>query len=405
MNASLLRRVAVTVVACVAIVAGGAWTVQTIFATEPEAERTDSVRQYPMLVEVLEVEVGTYRPVLRALGTVEPVREVSVSPRVSGFVESMHDDLLPGGVVTAGTTLAELDDADFYRAVHEHRAAVERAEAAVELEADRRSVASADLDALGDTIGDSNRDLILRDPQRRIADADVDAAQAALRQAQLDLGRTTIEAPFDALVLERTAEVGEQVGPGTTLARLVAVDTWWVIVTVPEASLRWLTFADDPSAGAPVRITSDTAWPDGTARTGRLVRRLGAIERDTRMARVVVAVDDPLARDPANADAPPLLIGSFVQAELPARTLANVARIPRDLVRGGDTVWVMVDDALEIRDVEVAYRDDTYAYVRSGLADGDQLVTTHLRTIRDGAPLRTEGGTDSDSTAPGEAGE
>ena len=63
-------------------------------------------------------------------------------------------------------------------------------------------------------------------------------------------------------------------------------------------------------------------------------------------------------------------------------------RLDRGLVRDADTVWVMTDDQLEIRDVNVVFRDSEHAYIRSGLEDGEEVVVTTLATVADGVGLR-----------------
>lgn len=380
-----------TLVICAVIVALGAWAVRTIFETEPTAERHDAVRRTTMLVEVVPVEVGDYRPVIRALGTVEPAREATLSPRVGGSIVELADAFMPGGLVREGDTLVTLDRADYRNVVTQRRSALDAALAELQLEEGRRALAEDDLALLDTSIPEANRALVLREPQRLAAASSVESARAALRQAELDLARTRIDAPFDALVLERSADLGAQVGPGSELGRLVATDVYWVVANVPQSSLRWLEFPDGTESPRPVRVTNPTAWPDDAERAGRLLRTLGTLDASTRLARILVEVPDPLARLPENADAPTLLIGSFVDVEIPAVTFHGVARLPRHLVREGDTTWVMVDRTLQVRDLEIAFEDEEFAYVSSGLGAGDEVITTQLRTVSDGAPLRLAG--------------
>ena len=105
------------------------------------------------------------------------------------------------------------------------------------------------------------------------------------------------------------------------------------------------------------------------------------------MARVLVAVDDPLGRA-AGAALPSLIIGSFVECRIQGRPIENVVRLPRDFVRKGDTVWVMRDGQLTVQPVTIVFQDAEFAYVSEGLAADDQVVTTSLATVRDGIPLR-----------------
>ena len=385
-----------TLVSSAIIIAAGYWAVQTIHETEPEAERNEAVHRTVMLVDVVPVETGDYRPTLRAIGTVEAAREMTLSPRVSGPIIEIAESFIEGDIVTEGETLVTLDRADYRNVVTQRRAALDAAEADVVLEEGRRAVAEDDLALLDNSIPTANRDLVLREPQRLSAESSVESARAALYQAELELARTRVSAPFDALVMERNADIGSQVGPGSALGRLVATDVYWVVANVAQASLHRLTFPQESDAPVPVRVTSRSAWPEDSSRTGHLTRVLGELDTETRLARVLIEVPDPLALSPPNEGAPPMLIGSFVEVEIPAQEFTNVARIPRELVREGDTTWVMVDRTLSVRELEIAFEDAEYAYVSAGVEAGEVLVTTTLRTVQDGAPLRLEGDPEPD---------
>lgn len=391
-------RTLLTLIACVAIIGAGAGATWAIFESEPTAERTNTVRRSAMLVEVERVDAGTFRPRIRAHGVVEPIRSVTLSPRVDGAVTRIAPTFEPGVTVAEGDVLVELDGDDYRIALTDRRAALQQAEAELEIEAGRRTVARDDLALLDGTLPETNRALVLREPQQRAAEARVDAARAAVRQAELELQRTDIAAPFDALVRSRDVDLGAQVNAGAALGHLVGIDTYRIVAAVPQAHLRWLTFGDETAED--VRITHRTAWPEGTERRGRLTRSLGALEADTRMARVVIDVEDPLARTDENHGKPPLLLDAFVDVELPARALEDVVRLPRAWMRAGDTAWVMQDGELSVRELEITFLDGEYAYVAAGLRDGDAIVTTHLSTVVDGAPLRLAEGSGEGSGAP-----
>jgi len=94
-------------------------------------------------------------------------------------------------------------------------------------------------------------------------------------------------------------------------------------------------------------------------------------------------------REDGDADRRPLILGSFVEARIEGRPVEGAVRLPREYLRADDTVWVMQDGALDVRDVRIEVRDQQYVYVSEGLEDGDRVVTTNLTTVVDGAPLRT----------------
>jgi len=362
-----------------------------IFKTEPTATRGDVARETAMLVEVRTAERGRFTPVIEVMGRVVPAREVTLRPRVSGRVIELAEAFEPGGRVAEGAALLRIDPADYQAVLRQRRSELAQARADLELEQGRQAVAEQDFELLGEELDEGNRHLVLRQPQLKQARARVAFAEAALRRAELDLQRTRISAPFDAQILSRDVATGSQVGTGDSLARLVATDRYWVSASVPLSQLRWLRFAEeDGEQGAPVTLRHEAAWGPSRSRQGRLQRLVGELDANARLARVLVSVEDPLALR-AEAGTPSLILGAFVRTAIEGRALDDVVRLDRDLLRREDTVWVMEDGALDIRDVTVLLRDNDYVYLSDGLDQGDQVVATDLATVVDGAALRLEG--------------
>ena len=376
-----------TLLLCAGLILAGIISLTVIYNTEPEVQRESAVRENAMLVEVINAEAGTFRPIIEAMGTVTPAREVTLRPRISGEVLSMAAEFVPGGEVAAGDELLRLDSADYRIALEQRQGELQQALAALEIEHGRQQIAIRDYRQLNKDLEPENRALVLREPQLKSAEAVVRAARAAVERAQLDLDRTTVKAPFHAQVLSREVNLGSQVSSGDALARLVGVDTYWVETTLPLDRLRWLAFSEENSVGSPVSVRHRTAWPDDASRDGYLYRLVGELEGDTRMARVIVAVDDPLGR--SGAEQPPaLIIGSFVECRIHGRPIENVVRIPRSLVRRDDTVWLKREGKLVIQPVDIVFQDAEHAFVEKGLSAGDQVVTTSLATVKEGIALR-----------------
>ncbi len=103
---------------------------------------------------------------------------------------------------------------------------------------------------------------------------------------------------------------------------------------------------------------------------------------------MLLTVADPLSHEPESAGLPPLMIGSFVEARIAGIPIQDVIRIDRDYVRKDDTIWIDENGTLRIRDLDIVFRDDEFAYVREGLSTADQVITTNLATVFDGAALR-----------------
>lgn len=384
--------VIITVIVCALLVGLAVGVSKIIFSTEPEAERSTETRESAMLVEVVEVERGNFRPQISALGRVEAAREVMLSPRVRGEVVERSASFTPGGTVKAGETLLRIDPADYENALRQRRSELSRAEADLKIEMGRQRVAESDLELLDEEVPLVQRGLALREPQLDTAKAAIESAEAAVRQAELDLERTEIVAPFDVQVIERMVDVGSQVAPGDELGRLVGQQAYWVVATVPLSSLPWIDLGDG-AEGSEVTVMDRSAWQKGAFRKGSVTSLIGTLEERTRLARLLVTVDDPLASQPENADKPRLILDSVVQTVISGKEIEDVVRVERALLREGDTAWVMDEEGnLRIAEMEIVFRDTEFAYVKDGLEDGDRVVRTNLATISEGAPLRVEGG-------------
>lgn len=389
-----------TLLTCIGILLVGGVVMALIFSTEPTAQRTGATRETAMLVDVAPVQRDTVRPTIEAMGTVQPSQDVVLSPQVSGKIVRRAPSFTPGRYVEEGDTLLQIDPSDYENILQQRQSDLRQAVADLKIEMGRQDVAQQDYQLLGDTLSPENRSLVLREPQLNSARASVEAAQTAVEQARLNLRRTTITAPFDAQILSRNVNVGSQVASGDNLARLVGVDRYWVEATVPLSKLRHLSVPTDGARGSPVRIRNRTAWPSDAYRTGYLYKLIGALEEQTRMARVLIAVPDPQLHQAEAPDRPRLMIGAYVEARIEGEQLTNVIRLNRDYVREDDTVWVMENKKLRIRDVEVVFRDARYAYIDEGLSEDAQVVTTNLATVSEGAQLRLSASDTTDTEEP-----
>jgi len=393
-SAGWLSTVIISVVILAAAGGIAAWT----FMTEPTAEKAGATKRSAMLVDVMTVDTGSYDPQIVAQGTVEPAQEVILRPRVSGRVVSMASELTPGGYVQEGERLLRLDASDYRNTVAQRKSQLGQAKSNLTIEKGLHQAAEAEYDLVEEDLPDASKARMLREPQLQSAKEEVSSAKAALDQAQLDLRRTSIEAPFDAHIVRRDINVGSQLTPSDTIGRLVGTDRYWISVEIPQSQLRWLSSKRDAEGkGSKVVVRNRQGWPEDATREGHLSRIVGTLDDQTRMVRVLATVQDPLARQEANDGKEPLMLGAFVEVTLHGETLKDVIRLKRDFVRTNDTVWVMQDGKLQVRDLDILMKDSTHAYISGGLSEGDKVVTTNLATVVDGAPLRLEKTTQNDS--------
>lgn len=373
--------------------------------TGPKATRTPPPRS-ARLVEIVPVHLADQRTVVEVMGTVLAEQEIQLTPRVSGAIVKTSPEFIPGGFFRKGDLMVQIDPADYELQVRQRASALAQAEVAYRLELGNQDVARREYELLGETIAEVDRDLVLRTPQLEAARVSVDAAQAALEAAELALSRTRIVAPFNGVLRERAATLGAVVGTGSPLGRFAGTDVFWVEASVPVDELRWIVIprmAGDHGASA--RVTSETAWGKGIGRTGSVIRLRAGLEEQGRMARILIAVPDPLGMQPENQGTPRMILSTYVGVEIEGRTVPRAALIPRAVLRQDNTVWLAgADDRLEIRPVDVLFRG-AGEVVASGLSQGERLVTTDLSAPVEGMPLRIEGAQEGDGTAITDKGE
>lgn len=389
------------VVAAVIIVAAiGAYRYQ--IKTSPRAGRKKPPRQ-ARLVQVVSPEKSDFVTQVRAFGPAVPAQEVTLQPQVMGQIVELSPDVVPGCIVKAGQKLIAIDRRDYEIVVDQRESDVARATRDLKVEQGNQAVARQEYELLGEVIVEEDRELVLRVPQLESAQAAKESAEAALRKAQLDLSRCDIAAPFNAIVQERRVDLGATVSLNSPLVTLVGTDQAWVELKVRVDELQWLFIPrahDEPAST--VRIYYKLAWGQDAFRTGRVLRVYGDLEAGGQLAQLLVEVDDPFCLKPANRDKPQLLMGSMVSAVIEGRPLESVYAIDRTHLRDNNTIWVLNDRGeLEIRKVDVVFRQPQRVYVRDGLAESDRLVATDIAAPVAGMPLRVAGAEGGETPAPG----
>jgi RND family efflux transporter MFP subunit len=370
------------------IIGLGVFGAKYFLDTRPTPKKKPLVTMAP-LVTVQPASFGREQVVIQAMGTVIPAQKTALSPQVSGRIVDLAAGFEPGGILARGTTVVKIDPRDFTLSVRQKHASLVQARAALALEQGQQDVARKEWELLR---GDQGMDpeeaaLALRTPQLEQARADVEQARLDLEQAELDLARTSVTAPFNGLVLEKNVDLGSQVSPQTTLATLVGTDVFWVETSIPTDRLAWLAVPRGGSGpGSLAHIRSSGRQQE---RTGRVIRVLGDIEAQGRMARVLVRVDDPLGLIQPNPSCKPLLLGEYVHVDIEGRVLEDVVALSRDALRDGNRVWIATpEDTLDIRPVDVAWRDAHMVYLGGGIAAGEKIILSDISTPIQGMEVR-----------------
>ncbi len=333
------------------------------------------------LVETIRVQAEDLPLEIEGRGEVTPKTRIEVLPEVTGRVVEISPNLVSGGRFRAGQTLIRIDPRNYELAVERARAAVARTQVVLEREQAEAAVATAEWEAINGSI--EPPPLVARKPQTRQAEAELAAANADLATAELALERTRITVPFDGLVIQETVDLGQLVSPGRSVAKVIGTDAVEIRVPLEDSELAWF---DLP---APATVSVDFAGRH-QSRPAEAERLEGQVDPRSRMVHVVIRVDQPFDREVEGTDSPPLMPGTFVRTAIHGETLQQIIQIPRSTLRGSDQVWVVEEDRLRIRTVEVlrAHRDSVVIREGSGLDSGDLIVTSAVEAATDGMAVR-----------------
>lgn len=181
-------------------------------------------------------EVTVAPPMVRRLtewdeftGRFEPVQEVEIRARVSGYVEEIH--FQDGQIVERGQILFAIDPRPYEATVDRLRAEIQQAEAQLQL----AQLDQGRTQRLVSTSAAARATLDQRDAELASAQASLAAAQAQLREAELNLGFTQVMAPFRGRISDRRADVGNLVSDQTLLTTLVQLDPIYLTFDMSES--------------------------------------------------------------------------------------------------------------------------------------------------------------------------
>ena len=360
----------------IAIVAGAVLVSSVIIAARPEVERVAAPLP-SLLVDVAVARREAVTFTVRSQGVVTPRTRTTLVSEVSGQIAEVAPAFVSGGFFEQGDVLVRIDPRHYQTAYKRARSEVAKARTKVATEHALAGYAYQDWLRLRE-LNAAERpasDLALRKPQLAEAVATLEFAEADLEKATEDLDRTVIRAPYDGMVREKRADVGQYVNVGAQLAETFATDYAEVRLPLPQVDLQYLDLPEGVGERSlPVKLTADIG---GVAQvwTGRIVRSEGVFDAESRVLHVVAQVDDPYGHGGDGLE--PLRIGTFVTAEIRGREGGDLFVIPRHSLQRGETLWLVGDDmAIQPRLLEVVRADERFSYVSNGLVDGERYTVT-----------------------------
>jgi len=353
-----------------------------IFKEQPEST---AVAERVAAVEIMTARSADITFTIASQGTVTPRTETTIVSEVSGKVISVSEKLVAGGYFNQGEVLLTIDSDDYQVAVEQARANLLTAQAQLSLEAAQAEQAGKQWDLSGRS-RESAPLLALRTPFLLEAEARVLSAESDLQRAERQLARTTIRAPYDALVREKSADIGQYISMGSQIASIFATDYAEIRLPLSDSDLAWLALPRPGQlAGAEASPVVLHAVVAGRQQhwQGSIVRTEGVVDSNSRMHFAVARIEDPYAlRKPDKAV---LSAGTFVNARLSGIRVSNIFSLPHKALYNGNEVLLMdAEQRLRRRQVNVVRADADWVYIDQGLSDNEQVIISPVQIALEG---------------------
>lgn len=370
----------------------GAFLVFMILVRNPERLEAVAPEQALATVRVATVQPESVTLQVNSQGKVQASRRLSLSAAAAGPVDWISPSLVAGGYFAADEVILRLDSSDYQNALERSRTSLEQAE--TEAQHAASELARYTELAARRLVSESQ----VQDLQRQ---ADVTAgrvrdARASVAQAELDLRRSEIRAPFASVVESTSIELGQHANRGQELAVLLSADD--VEVRLPLA-LAQLGYLDIP-LGHRGELPADVAPPvtltgmyGGQMHNwqGKLVRTEAGIDATNNSVQAIVRVEQSATAGTNGEEVTtvPLPVGLYVEAAISGKTIDGIFALPREVIRGNSQVLVVdAENKMYFRDVEILRLESDRVLIQSGLRAGERICMSPIQAVVNGMTVQ-----------------
>lgn len=306
----------------------------------------------PITAEARIVEPQNFSNTISLSGSLEANEEVAIHPEVSGIAEKIL--FTEGARVTKGQVLVKVNDselrAQLLQAITKENLASEN-ERRAKLLLKKEAISQEEYD---------------------IASADYRTAKAKKQLIQVQIGKTSIKAPFSGTIGLRTISPGTYVTPATAIANLVNTNPLKITFSLPEK------YATEITKNGTLQFTVAN---ESKTYTAKIYAIEPAIEATTRTLRVRAYADN------ANGT---LIPGTFANVQLPLKNIPDAILIPSEVVipvKDGKKVYIAQNGKAKSVLIETLTRTGKDVVVTSGLKAGDTLLVSGVMALKDDADI------------------
>ena len=322
--------------------------------------------QPPAEISVVQSQTEKWTPAVKAVGSIVAVNGIDVANEVPGVIQQINFE--SGDLVSKGDVLIRLD------------AAIE--EAALRTRGAEAQLARQEFQRIADLL-----------PKRAVsqsqydqAKANYDAANARVNEAEAQLSKKVIRAPFDGTLGIRLVDQGQYIGTGTPIVEINMLDPIYADYTLSEKNL--------PDVAVGYAVAATVAAAPNTEFKGTVSAINTSVNTDTRTVRIRATL--------ANRDQR-LRPGMFATVSTRQPDDITVVTVPRTAISYntyGDFAFVVEDNdqgqkVVKRRSVRSGDARDDRVSVLEGLETGETVVSKGLLRLRSGQPVKIQDDSDN----------
>jgi RND family efflux transporter MFP subunit len=313
------------------------------------------------------------------VGTLEGYVNAQISPQVSGYL--IRQDYREGALVKKGQLLFDIDPRPFQAVLDQAKGQLAQAEAQManaELNV-KRDIPEAEAHAIAQSQLDNDIQAL------RAAKASVEAGEAAVETASINLSYTKVVSLVDGIAGINTVQVGNLVGPSTVLTAVSQVNP--IKVYFPISEQEYLRMADGGGPGSVDFITHASRSPlQLTLADGSIYPYPGRIifadrQVNTQTGTIQIVGEFPNSRNL-------LRPGQYARVQAPTGNLTGALLVPQAAVsetQGNYQIAVVgSDNRAGLRSVQVGPRVGTLWVITKGLNPGERVVAVGTEKVKDG---------------------
>jgi RND family efflux transporter MFP subunit len=393
-----------------------------LISLKKEPEKIQIIHTPPS-VKVMEVNPVSKVMTVQAYGTIKPRKLVKIAVEVSGRIDFLHPSFVEGGLILKGELLLGLDQRSYKLDRQVGQVRIEQAKTDIEsLKQDIENLKNniklsranvnltqkelkrvkalnknqfASKNSLDKTEQQylqakialqniSNR-LSLTDSLMKQRNSALAMARVNFQKADLAFNKTQVRATFDGLILDKFVETGEYINPGQILGSIYQKDSLDVDVSIPLEQMRWIESffqnGKNPEATIVVANYKSDKLHVWKAKVARIKAR---IDETTRTLPMTLEILNPDIKIKNIFDLKP---GTFVKCSIKGAIFDNIFVLPRHLLKRNSVLFVVNDNHLAMKKVDLLRKFEDEIYVNGGLNPGDKIVFSPLPGAIDGMEL------------------